>query len=77
MDKHQIAVLADKYETKRMIFEAHSISNTPSDPEERRKGMIAYHIAEAEMIEAATRLWQAKYGATIRDVYTGKSWAHV
>jgi hypothetical protein len=65
MDKYQLAVLADDYETKRLIFEAHSLANTPSDPDERRKGMISYHIAEAEMIEAATRLWQAKYGLTV------------
>lgn len=60
MDRYEIAVLAEDNETKRMIWQAHSIANTPTDPEERRKSMIAYHLAEAEMLQAWKKLEQAK-----------------
>jgi hypothetical protein len=61
MNKYEVAVLADEYHSKRQIWQAMGIANTPTDPEESRRAMIAYHIAEAEMIEALRRLEQAKF----------------
>jgi hypothetical protein len=60
-DKYEIAVLAEDYETKRMIWQAHAIMNTPTDPDQRIASAIAYHLAEAEMISAWQRLEQAKF----------------
>lgn len=60
MDKYEIAVLAEDYETKRMAFHQHQVMNTPTDPEERKQAMIAYHIAEAELLAAHKALERAK-----------------
>jgi len=60
MDRYEIAVLAEDYEAKRLVWQAHTLCNTPTDPDERRKASIAYHVAEAEMIEAWKRLELAK-----------------
>jgi hypothetical protein len=62
MDKYEIAVLAEDYEAKREIWRAHAIANTPKDAEARRKSMIAFHVAEAEMLETGQRLERAKLG---------------
>ena len=61
MNKYEVTVLADEYHSKRLIWLALGIANTPTDPEESRRAMIAYHIAEAEMVEALRRLEQAKF----------------
>jgi hypothetical protein len=42
---------ADAYD-KRQRYEALSMANTPSDPEEKKAAKIAYALAYREMIEA-------------------------
>ncbi len=54
--RYEIAVLADDVHTKRLIYEAHGLGNTPTDPGERRKAAIAYEIAKAEYYEAMALL---------------------
>jgi hypothetical protein len=61
MDKYEVAVLAEDYERKRMAFEAHHMRNVYGlKPEERIEAGIAYHVVEAEMIEALGKLQRAK-----------------
>lgn len=60
MDKYEIAVLAEDYEAKQRYFRMLQMMNTRTDPEERRKQSIEYHVAEAEMLEAWKLLERAK-----------------
>lgn len=64
MDKYEVAVLAEDYEMKRMVWQAHAMMNMPVDPEKRRASAVAYHVAEAEMFEAWRRLEGAKLGTS-------------
>jgi hypothetical protein len=58
--KYEIATLASELDRKRGIYEAHAMSNTPREPIEREKAMIAYAIAETEYMEASTALDRAQ-----------------
>ena len=63
MDKYEIAVLAEDYEAKRGAFEMHRMRNVYGlAPDEKTKATVAYHIAEAEMMEAFKALERAKSG---------------
>lgn len=62
MDKYEITVLAEDYEQKRAAFEAHRMRNVYGlTPDEASKASAAYHIAEAEMLEAYKQLERAKH----------------
>jgi hypothetical protein len=49
---------ADAYD-KRQRYEALSMANTPSDPEEKKAAKIAYALAKRELIEANRALEDA------------------
>jgi hypothetical protein len=63
MDAYEIATLADDYHTKRLRRDGLAIMNVPSDPEKRRALALAFHVADAECIEAWMRLEAAKFRA--------------
>lgn len=60
-EKYEISVLAEDYESKRIIFQCRGMQNTQTDYEKRTRQAIDYHIAEAEMNEAFNRLQAAKH----------------
>jgi hypothetical protein len=67
MDKYEVAVLAEDYARKKLAFECHQMRNIAGlTPEERIASSVAYHMAEAEMIEAYARLNAAKHSPTVK-----------
>ena len=63
IDSYEIVVLAEDYEDKRLIFKAHAMANLPVDDlVKARESMIAFHLAQAEMLDAWARLEKAKRG---------------
>lgn len=62
--KYEIAILAEDYQQKRQIFEYHKVLNIMGKTaDELLKMSLAYHTAEAEMLEAQGRLDRAKLAA--------------
>jgi hypothetical protein len=59
-DLYEIATLADDYHTKRQYRDALAIMNTPADPQKAREASIAFHVADAECVQAWQRLEAAK-----------------
>jgi hypothetical protein len=66
MDKYEVAVLAEDYARKRLAFECCQVRNIAGlTPEERIESSVAYHVAEAEMLEAYSKLNAAKNSPTV------------
>lgn len=63
IDLLRVTNLARHYATKRQIFEMHQLRNTAGKTAEQlREQTVAYHLAEAEMLDAYARLQAAKEG---------------
>lgn len=60
-EKYEIAVLATDLDEKRRAYDAHAMMNTPTDPVEREKSMIAYQLVVTEYMEAHAALRRAQF----------------
>lgn len=59
-ERYEITVLAEALETARSRYECMKLSNTPTDPDERVRSSIAYHLAQTEYLEAQATLFKVQ-----------------